>query len=161
MPEFELVGYVTEQVDGQKVPHLFCRHRHAIALCPRCQIPSSLGHGAAQRSVRDLDLLGQRIFLHFPSRRFECEHCGRSFTEMLASVDARRRQIRRFEQHIHQRCLCSTRKQVAEEEWLHEATVLDIFKRWAKRTRKQSVASAVRSLGIDEISLTKGQDSYG
>ena len=160
LPEFELVGYVTEQVAGQKVLHLFCRHRHAIALCPRCQMPSSLGHDTTQRSVRDLDLLGQRVFLHFPSRRFECESCGRPFTETLASVDVRRRQTRRFEQQIYRRCLRSTRQQVAEEHWLHEATVWDIFKRWAKRTQKQAATSAVRILGIDEISLTKGQDSY-
>lgn len=38
--------------------------------------------------------------------------------------------------------------------------MLDIFKRWAKRARKQPVSLNVRILGIDEISLTKGQDSY-
>ena len=118
--------------------HPFCKHRHAVALCPRCQTPSAVGHDTTERSVRDLDLLGQRVLLHFRSRRFDCAHCGRPFTETLASVDTRRRQTRRFEQHIYQRCLTSTRKQVAKEEWLHEATVLDIFKRWAKCVRANS-----------------------
>lgn len=160
LSEFELVGYVNEQVAGRKVLHLFLQHRHTVALCPHCQMPATVGHDTTERSVRDLDLLGQQVFLHFPSRRFDCEHCGRPFTEALVSIEGHRRQTRRFEQHIYQRCLTSTRKQVAEEEWLHEATVLDIFKRWAKRARHQRVSLNVRVLGIDEISLTKGQDSY-
>ena len=140
--------------------HLFCKHQHTVALCPRCRTPSTLGHDTTERSVRDLDLLGQRVILHFPSRRFECEQCGRPFTELLPSVDTHRRQTRRFEQHIYQRCLKSTRQQVAEQEWLHQATVLDIFKRWAKRSRKQPVFLRVRTLGIDEISLTKGHAQF-
>lgn len=119
-----------------------------------------MGHDTTERSVRDLDLLGQRVFLHFPSRRFECESCGRPFTELLSSVDTHRRQTRRFEQQIYQRCLKSTRKQVAEEAWVHQATVLDILKRWAKHPRKPPVSLAVRILGIDEISLAKGHEQF-
>jgi len=160
LPEFALEGYIQEQVEGQKVLHLFCTHRHDVALCPRCQLPSTAVHDSEERSVRDLDLLGQRVILHFPSRRFDCEHCGRPFTEALPSVDAHRRQTRRFEQHIYERCLKSDRKQVAEQEWLHQATVLDIFKRWAKQVRKQPAPLFVRVLGIDEISLTKGHEQF-
>jgi transposase len=138
LPEFELDGYVNEQLEGQKVLDPFCKHRHAVGLCPRCQTSPAVGHDTTRRSVRDLDLLGQRFFLHFRCRRFDCAHWGRSFTETLASVDTRRRQTGRFEQHIYQSCLTSTRKQVAKEEWLHEATVLDILKRWAKRVPANS-----------------------
>lgn len=160
LPEFALEGYVPEQIEGQKVLHLFCTHRHKVALCPRCQTPSIVGHDMKERSVRDLDLLGQRVFLHFPARRFDCERCGRPFTEALPSVDAHRRHTRRWEQHIYERCLRSDRKQIAEQEWLHQATVQDIFKRWAKQARKQPAPLCVRVLGIDEISLTKGQQQY-
>jgi hypothetical protein len=97
LPEFALEGYIQEQVEGQKVLHLFCTHRHKVALCPRCQTPSTMGHDVKERSVRDLDLVGQRVFLHFPARRFDCERCGRPFTEAL--LDAQR-QTRRFEQRI-------------------------------------------------------------
>lgn len=160
LPEFVLEGYIQEQVERQKVLHLFCTHRHKVALCPRCQTPSILGHDMKERCVRDLDLLGQRVFLHFPARRFDCERCGRPFTEALPSVDAHRRQTRRFEQYIYERCLRSDRKQIAEQAWLHQATVQDIFKRWAKQARKQPAPLFVRVLGIDEISLTKGQQQY-
>jgi transposase len=38
--------------------------------------------------------------------------------------------------------------------------VLDIFKRQAKQARKQPAPLLVRVLGIDEISLNKGQPQY-
>ena len=70
-------------------------------------------------SVVDLGKETQRVRLnpdvHFTSRRFDCEQCGRPFTEELLSIDRHRRQTRRFELHIYQRCLSTSRKQVAEQ----------------------------------------------
>ncbi|MBN1311322.1 MAG: transposase, partial [Anaerolineae bacterium] len=52
------------------------------------------------------------------------------------------------------------RKQVALEAGLHEATVLDIFKRQAKRAMRPVDNQKVRVLGVDEISLRKGHKQY-
>lgn len=46
-----------------------------------------------------------------------------------------------------------SRRQVALQEGLHEETVLGIFKKWAKKTVRQSEQQRVRILGIDEIHL--------
>jgi transposase len=160
LPDFEVVGYVQEQVDAQKVLHLFCAHRHAVAVCPRCHTPSTAGHDAKDRSVRDLDLARQRVCLHFRQRRFACEVCGRPFTESLVSVAPHRRQTRRLAQQIYQRCLSTNRQPVAKAAWLQEATVLDIFKHCAKPAYPPPEALTVRVLGVDEISLTKGHAQF-
>jgi transposase len=52
------------------------------------------------------------------------------------------------------------RKQVALEEGLHEATVLEIFKRQAKSAARQVESGLVNILGVDEISVRKGQKRY-
>jgi len=160
LPEFRVFGYALEEQGEAHIIHLYCEHRHQVALCPRCRTPSTEGHEYEERCVRDLDLMGRRTFLHFTSRRFDCAQCGRPFTEELASIDRCRRQTRRFEWHIYQRCLSTSRKEVAEQEWLDQTTVTDILKRWAKKAVKAQVRPLVRLLGLDEIALKKHHEQF-
>jgi len=155
LPEFRVLGYALQDQGEVRIIHLYCEHHHEVALCPRCRTPSTKGHEYKDRCVHDLDLMGRRTFVHFTSRRFDCEQCGRPFTEELPSIDHRRRQTRRFELHIYQRCLNTSRKQVAEQEWLDQSTVTDILKRWAKKAVAAQVRLLVRVLGVDEIALKK------
>jgi transposase len=160
LPQFRVTGYGLERRGEQEILHLYCAHQNEVAICPRCHAVSMKCHEGKERCVRDLNTWGKCTFLHFISRRFDCERCGRPFTEKLACVDPQRRQTRRFEQHIYRRCLTSSGKAVAQEVWLHEATVKAIFKRWAKHTTRWQGAPRVRVLGIDEIALKKRHKQY-
>ena len=160
LPEFHVTGYRFEELDGVPLVHLYCEHRHAVALCPRCRTPSAEEHECKPRCVRDLDLLGRHTFVHFTSRRFDCGKCGRPFTEELLSVERCRRQTRRFEQHIYERCLRTSRKEVAEQEWLDQTTVTDIWRRWAQKKAARPIHRSVRVLGIDEIAIRKHYDEF-
>lgn len=160
LPQFVVTEYRVEQRGEQAILHLYCVHRDGVAICPRCREVSTAFHDGKERCARDLDIWGKCTFLHFVSRRFDCERCGRPFTEKLACVDRRRRHTRRFEQHIYRRCLTSSCKAVAQEAWLHEATAKAIFKRWAKHTTRRQGMPRVRVLGIDEIALKKRHKQY-
>jgi transposase len=160
LPPFAVLDYRVEQREKQAILHLYCIHRDRVAICPRCREVSTAFHDGKERCVRDLDIWGKCTFLHFIRRRFDCERCGRPFTERQAYVAHRRRHTRRFEQHIYRRCLSSSHKAVAQEEWLHEATAKAIFKRWAKHTTRRQAAPRVRVLGIDEIALKKRHGQY-
>lgn len=160
LPEFVVVGCEREQRGAQQIVHLYCRHPHEAAICPRCHQISTALYDEKARCVRDLDIWGQCTFLHFSRRRFECQTCGRPFTERLPSIDPQRRQTRRFEQHIYRACLRSDCKSVAQSHWLHQTTVKGIFKRWAKRTVRLKGPPPVRVLGIDEIAIKKRHQQY-
>lgn len=157
LPEFK----VTHVEDEGEVLHLKCEHRETVALCPHCRELSMALHQSDEgRQVRDLSLWGKRVVLHFAVRRFMCEPCGRPFTERLPSIDLRRRQTRRYEQYVYERCLLSDRKAVAQQEHLSESTVKDIFVKWAKRAVRRMLEHPVRVLGIDEIALKKRHKQY-
>lgn len=160
LAELTATDFELEVRGEQHILHLYCEHNHDCAPCPRCQELSHAGHENKDRCVRDLDFGQWRVFVHFSSRRFDCERCGRPFTEQLASIDPRRRQTRRFEQYIYQRCLESTRKAVAEAEWLDQDTVKNIFKRWAKKMTQGQDPLRVQVLGIDEIALKKRHKQF-
>ena len=114
-----------------EVLHLWCVHRKDIAICPRCSAISDNVHDEEERCIRHLDIWGKKTFLHFLSRRFKCDQCGKPFTEELPFVEALRRQTIALERHIYELCKSGNRKNVAGKVGLSQSTVRDIFKRWA------------------------------
>jgi len=144
-----------------EVLHLWCKHKADVAICPRCGALSETIHDEQPRCVRHLDVWGKRTFLHFLSRRFDCEQCRRSFTEELAFVDTNRRQTRAFEQEIYKSCIGSNKKKVAKDKDLSQSSVRDIFNRWARQQQSATGSGELtRVLGIDEISLKKRHQQF-
>lgn len=105
--------------------------------------------------MRHLDMWNKMTFVHFPSRRFDCHKCGQPFTEQLEWIDKHHRKTLAFEQYVYQRCKKTLKSTVAEEEWLHQDTVKEIFNRQAKQASARHQRPQVRVLGIDEIALKK------
>lgn len=161
LPEMRVTRFAVEEEDQEQYLHLFCEHKHDVGICPRCLKATTEIHEKKDRCVRHLDIWGMKTLVHFPQRRFDCDVCGRPFTEILEWLDSKRRQTNVFEMHIYERVKNKTpRKQVALQEGLHEATVLDIFKRQAKRAARRPDGRRVCTLGVDEISLRKGHKQY-
>jgi transposase len=161
LPGIRVTRFAIEEENEEQYLHLFCDHEHAVAICPRCLEASNELHDQEERCVRHLDIWGMKTLMHFPQRRFDCAVCGKPFTENLEWIDPKRRQTGAFEMHVYERVRDKTpRKQVALQERLHEATVLDIFKKQAKTAARQTDAGWVRVLGVDEISLRKGHKQY-
>ena len=153
--------YAMRKEGDQEVLHLWCKHKADVAICPRCGAISETIHDEEPRCVRHLDVWGKRTFLHFLSRRFDCEQCRRSFTEELAFVDAKRRQTRAFEQEVYKACIGSNKKKVAKDKDLSQSSVRDIFNRLARQQQRPlGSGELTRVLGIDEISLKKRHQQF-
>jgi transposase len=160
LPGMKVTHFAIERQDETQYLHLFCEHEHDVALCPRCQRVASGGYDHKDRCVRHLDIWEMKTLVHFPQRRFDCEACGKPFTESLSWIEPKRRQTQAFEVHIYERSKKTPRKHVAQAEGLSEATVLEIFKRQAKKRVKAPPQRRVWALGVDEISLRKGHKQY-
>ena len=157
----EVTQFFIEEQDGVQYLHLGCEHQHDVAICPRCQQAAPSGYDHKERSVRHLDVFGMRTIIHFEMRRFDCEVCGKPFSEILNWIAPKRRQTREYEEHIFQQVKNKTpRKHVALQEGLSEATVLDIFKKKVKEERRGAGQGKIRVLGVDEISVRKGHKNY-
>ena len=152
--------YTIRREGEHEVLHLWCAHREEIALCPHCGSLSTNIHQEEHRSIRHLDVWGKRTFLHFLSRRFKCEDCGRTFVEELPFVDSHRRQTTAFEMHIYQTYLTSTCKATAAREGLSQSTVKEIANFYAAMKRMPLVSHPIRVLGIDELSLKKRHKQF-
>lgn len=152
--------YFIEKEKGSQYLHLWCEHEYDVAVCPRCQKAAGSGYDHKRRSVRHLEVFGMRSIIHFDKRRFDCEVCGRPFSERLSWLEPKRRQTEAYEAHIYQQVKKTARKHVAEAEGLSEGTVLDIFKRKAKEKQRGVEPGPLRLLGVDEIAVRKGHKQY-
>ena len=162
LPGLVVTEYALERQGEQEVLHLFCQHEHEVAICLRCGQVSDVLHEQEARAIRHLDIWGKATYVHFPSRRFDCKHCKKPFTESLSWVESKRRESTAYELHVYEQCKHTDQAAVAEREGLHPETVRGIFQRWARRAEKQRQAmrTRVRCLGVDEISLRKGHQQF-
>jgi len=160
LPGMVVTEYALEEQGEREVLHIFCKHEHEVAVCPHCGHISETVHEEKERCIRHLDIWGKATYVHFPGRRFDCEHCQKPFTEALAWVESRRRESTAYELHIYEQCKHTDQASIAEREGLHPETVKVIFQRWAKRAEAQRKQGVVRCLGVDEISLRKGHKQF-
>lgn len=160
LPGMEVTHFFVEEQQGNQYLHLACEHQHNVAVCSRCQQAAGSGYDHKPRSVRHLDIFGMGTIIHFDKRRFDCEVCGQPFSELLSWIDPKRRHTRAYESHIYEQVKKTPRNQVALQEGLSEATVLDIFKKKAKAKQRGEEQGPVRLLGVDEISVHKGHQNY-
>ena len=70
--------YALRREGDEDALHLKCAHREEVALCTHCGTLSTNVHQEEPRCVRHLDVWGKKTFLHFLSRRFKCDQCGKS-----------------------------------------------------------------------------------
>ena len=160
LAHFDVYGYALEQAVEQDILHLYCTLTVEAAVCPCCKSISVDVKEQQERCVRDLDWSGQRTFIHFAIRRFDCPACGHRFTEELQAIAWRRHQTIRFEKAIYGRCLASSKSAVAKASQLSYSTVDEIFKRYARRQARHSQLGTVRILGMDEIAIKKHHQQY-
>jgi transposase len=160
LPGMVVTAYAFEQQGEGEILHVFCEHEHDVAVCPHCGQVTQAVHDSQERCIRHLDIWGKRTFVYFPARRFDCEQCGKPFTEELSWLESQRRESTAYELHVYEQCRHTDQAAVAEREALHPETVKLIFQRWAKRTEQQQQRRQVHCMGVDEISLRKGHQQF-
>ena len=161
LPGMAVTEYALErQGDEPEALHIFCHHKHEVAMCPGCGKISDALHEPEERCIRHLAIWGKATYAHFPSRRFGCNHCKKPFTESLSWVESKRRESTAYELQVYEQCKHTDQAAVAKREGLHSETVKGIFQRWARRAEKQRQCTRARCLGVDEISLRKGHQQF-
>ena len=110
------------------------------------------------RQVRDLCCGDTRVYLEVEIRRVACRSCGLVKQEKLAWIADNPLYTKRFALLVGRRCRASTLKDVAKELALGWQTVKELEKQYMREQLRRAGMPGPSVIGIDEISVKKGQD---
>ncbi len=129
------------------------------AVCPRCHQSSSRLHQNHYSLIKDIPWGQNEVFLRVNRRQFKCEKCAKPFSEELDFVQKRQKHTLRYAQSITGQVINSDLKSVAQRNNLTESEVETMIDKMSKKILPISLKNLKR-LGIDEISLVKGQGKF-
>lgn len=137
---------VTEaEFAGAEQVTMFVASTLAATICPKCNQVSTKVHDlSAVQMIRDLSIGERRCYLSYQAKRFECQHCDKTFVERVGWKRPGVSYTLRYEQYIYQRARKEPVSQIAQDEGLSEEAVQAIFEYKAKKrlrhgdTRKSS-----------------------
>ena len=128
LPELQLLR--SEKKDGEL--HLWGRSSLKTGLCPASMEQSSKVLEKRERIVRDLPILGLRVYLHLESRKFS-RPSGGCFWEQFSFIRSKSRMTSRYEEYLYDSCRGADIHYVASREGLGDDTVSQIFHLHAKK----------------------------
>lgn len=129
------------------------------AICPRCHQRSHRLHQNHPSLIKDLPWGEQAVFLRINRRQFKCDHCGKPFSEDLDFVKKRKKYTNRYAHWITQQVINSNLLSVALNNNLTESEVESMISQVAESLLPLQI-EGLKRLGIDEISLVKGQGKF-
>lgn len=109
------------------------------------------------RLVRDLNCGKRRVYLELSVRRVFCPVCNAVRQERLDFLSDNCRYSRQFAFEVGRRCARSSIKDIARELHLEWHVVKRLEKEYLPEQLRRAGNPAPRQIGIDEISMAKGQ----
>ncbi len=129
------------------------------ALCPKCQKNSHRLHQNHYSLIKDIPWGKNEVFLRVNRRQFKCDYCLKPFSEELDFVKKRQKHTLRYTHFITEQVVHSDLKSVAQRNNLTESEVESMIEQMSQKILPISLKNLKR-LGIDEISLVKGQGKF-
>jgi transposase len=162
------VGYVSlPRVPPESDRHRDLRrspraHHHAHptvkkTACGTCGRVQRGWYDRRPRRIRDLGCGDLRIYLDVEVRRVACRACGTVKQERLTLLADTPFYTKRFAFYVGRRCRASPIRDVAKELRLDWTTVKTLEQQYMREQLRRAGAPGPRVLGLDEVSIKKGQ----
>lgn len=131
--------------------------------CPNCKSRNVYKKQTRPKDVRDLDTPLGRTTLHILTKGYQCNKCGKNFTENMDFVLPKHTITKRMVNHVAQQALDLPYDRVAANTGLDPKTIFTAFKAWVKerdKLRNKGIYCPT-VLGIDECHLSPDGRSDG
>ena len=127
-----------------------------VPVCARCGAFTRRVHSQRDRLIRDLDMVGMRVWLHCHIRSLFCPTCQRVRVEWLKFIDVGQRVTKRMARYVYELCKILPISDVARHTGLNHKTIKAIDKLFLREEFGKIDFSQVRILAVDEVSERKG-----
>ena len=156
IPDIKVIDMLQETSIGKI---FIVENLNSEATCPHCGQVSHHLHQNNWYLIKDLPMSGENVYLKINRRRFKCFHCSTTFNEALSYCDKNRQYTKRLASEILNQVKDSNIKSVAERTGVTEAEIETMLADFKKKLAGQK-PEKLKRLGIDEISIKKGQGNY-
>lgn len=114
-------------------------------------------HETRERIVTDLDMHRKRVKVKILHKRYKCPLCGKTFFELLDSVDTNGKITKRLYEYLQEESLepFRTFADIADDFGISNMTVRRAFDVYVEEREKDRVLKAPRVIGIDEAHLNE------
>ena len=150
---------VEDSIETESTIILSVRAKSKTAICPRCGQLSRRLHQNKKHLVKDLPISNREVILRVNRRQFKCEQCQKPFSEILDFVENKKSFTNRYAQAITEHVIHSDVDNVAQNNKLSSEEVWSMVMAVSEKILPVNTEN-LRRLGIDEISLVKGQGKF-
>jgi transposase len=150
---------VEDSQESEGILILSVKVAQKTAKCPRCGQISHRLHQNKRYLVKDLPMSNKEVILKVNRRRFKCENCQKPFSEILDFVGKKKNFTDRYAEKITKDVIHSDFNNVAKNHQLTYEEVESMVMSIAQNIMPINVEK-LQKLGIDEISLVKGQGKF-
>ena len=151
LSEFNILGKKTTK-SGDLVYTLVPKEKPTV--CPFCGSQHINIHRSADRKVRDLNVMNQRVGLIIKGKRYRCIDCGETFGMDYKDVPTGKMTLR-LKERVQKEAFNHTFNEVAQMFDLSVPAVSDAFSELADKFDKEYIIKTPEVLGIDEVHLKK------
>ncbi len=128
--------------------------------CGKCCLHTDNYHGCYEIKVRDLPILGHKVWIKIIRKRYHCEDCDKATTETLDWRQKRSSNTIRYEEYILRQLINSTVIDVSKKEEITSDKIYGIMKRHLSEKVNWDDFDKIPVIGIDEIANLKGHKQY-
>ena len=154
---------LSQRIDSEGNIVLRVRSTNDHSTCHKCGKPATKLNGhAPMRRIQHLPIFEKPVFLEIVPVRYICEHCddGPTTTEQYDWVDRNATITKGLEAYILRSVINSTVQDVSVKSGLGCKVIQAALDRMVAAEVDWSSFKSLDTLGIDEIALRKGHDSY-
>jgi transposase len=131
--------------------------------CYKCGKPATKRSGTApSRLIKHVSILDTAVYIRITPIRYECEYCD-NHTTTTEQYDWCRRNAattNKLDEYIMRCLINSTIADVSRKEFIGEKMLQGIIDKYVGATVNWNHYTQLSTLGIDEIALKKGHNSY-
>ncbi len=156
----EIIKQTTDK-DGNFILEVVSKKKHST--CHRCGKPATKPNGTAPtRMVRHLSVFDTPVYLKITPIRYKCENCddNATTTEQYDWCGKNSSTTNGLDDYIMRSLINSTIEDVAKKERVGQKLVRDILDRQVTLETNWDKITDIETIGIDEISIKKGHQSY-
>lgn len=161
--DIESLEIVSQETDKKGNIILHVVSKHAQSRCHKCGKPATKRNGTAPpRSIRHLPVFEKPVYLRITPVRYTCEHCDDhpTTTEQYDWCDRNSSTTKGLDEYIMRQLIHSTIEDASKKAHVSCKSIQTILNRHVDVIVDWEKIQPIESIGIDEIAMKKGHQSY-